>query len=195
MRIIALIFAIITGMLSNWQFKRLEWKLDLISHINNNYNAPILSTLENIDEFRQIKLIGTWIHTPLFLQYKIHKGDIGCQVVLPFKANKDTILVNLGWQKSCKKIQIPLPELAQGILKRFLQKPEGTAPNTHPNEYYYLNETDMKKIFNLTTSYYIDSDNSLPTLPNNHLVYAFTWLILSILFVFISLFLFLRKAT
>ncbi len=191
--IIAFLFAIITGVLGGWQIHRLAWKVDLISQMQNNYHLPPLTELKKLDEFRRVNLAGKWIHQPLFLQYKIHKGEIGCHLILPFQTNNDLILINLGWQKSCKKIEIRPPKMAQGILRKFLNSPEGTPSNKPSSEYYYLNETDMKNIFNLTSNYYIDTINQIPILPNNHLIYALTWIILSFLFISISLFLFFHK--
>lgn len=195
MRIIALLFALITGLLSGWQFQRLAWKVDLIAQIQNNYILPPLKNLKYSGEFKRVELEGKWLLTPLFLQYKIHKGNIGCHLVLPFKTTNDIILVNLGWQESCTQIKMPLPKIAQGILKKLSTKPEGTPPNNPPREYYYLNETDMKNKFDLTSDFYIDASNKIPLLPNNHLIYALTWAILSFFFISMFIFSFLRKRT
>lgn len=195
MRIIALLFALITALLSGWQFQRLSWKEDLIAQMQNNYALPPLKNLKYSSEFKRVELEGKWLLTPLFLQYKIHKGNIGCHLVLPFKTESDVILVNLGWQKSCAQIQTSLPKMAQGILKKLSTKPEGTPPNIPPHEYYYLNKTDMKNKFDLTSDFYIDTSNKIPLLPNNHLIYALTWGILSFFFISMFVFLFLRKRT
>ena len=193
MRIIALLFALITGFLSQWQFQRLDWKVKLIEYMHNNYNTPPLKDLKNAHEFNRVALEGKWLLNPVFLEYKIYKGSIGCHLILPFKTNNDIILVNLRWQKSCKKIQIPIPEKAQGILKKLPTKPEGTLPNSPPNEYYYLNEIDMRNKFNLSSHFYIDTINEIPELPNNHLIYALTWLLLSLFFICIFMFLILHQ--
>jgi surfeit locus 1 family protein len=188
MHIIALIFALLTGTLSGWQVYRLGVKNEMITQMKSFYELPHLHSTNDLREFRRAQFQGKWLDDLLFLSYKIKKGEIGCEVIKPFRLNAgETFLVNIGWQKSCKVLEKPLPETVIGILREFLTFPQGTSPNFPGEEWHYMNALEMKSAFKekFHDRFYIDVEKNLPQLPNNHLMYALTWGCLSLIFFFI----------
>ena len=190
MWILALIFAISTAFLSRWQLYRLEWKNNIIDQMHEAYNLSILDHPHDLQEFRRVSFQGKWINQPLFLKYKIQKSELGCELVMPFQEDGgEVFLVNLGWQTSCTKVESILPEKAQGYLRKTLSSPEGTPPNLPGIEWYYVNSSEMKSRLNIKfeEKFHIYSRSYLPNFPNNHLIYAITWGLMSIIFIAFSI--------
>jgi surfeit locus 1 family protein len=190
---IAFLFFVLTTFLSIWQLSRLVWKENLIAELNAKAHLPPLETSQNLEAFRQIVLKGQWILKPLFLQYKVYKDEAGCEVVLPLSYESGgTFLVNLGWQKSCHILEKKLPPLAQksvGLLKPF-ENSLGSLKNIPGQEWYFMDFEQMQNFLGIgLQEFYIDIEKGIPKLPNNHLMYALTWAILSIFFAFQTMFL------
>lgn len=182
---IACLFSIVTGLLSVWQWHRLSWKQGIIGDMQEEYSKSPATTEDGLKEFRRVSFKGKWSHVPLFLQYKIRKGEIGCDIVLPFlHENGSVFLVNRGWQKECTTVEEEQSMEVQGIARSFLNSPQGTPSNVPPHEWYYMNADEMKNTFGIrfNEKYYIDRSNALPELPNNHLIYSLTWAVLSVIF-------------
>ncbi len=182
---LALVFAILTGLLSQWQWQRLAWKNDIIHKMHATYNLPILAHPTDLQEFRRIAFQGKWIDQPLFLKYKVKKGNLGCELIMPFQENQgEVFLVNLGWQKSCTTVEGTLPKTAKGHFRQILSSPQGTPENIIGQEWYYINANEMKNVFEMKFEerFYIEAGSPLPGIPNNHLMYALTWGLLSFIF-------------
>ena len=192
--------------LGTWQIHRLQWKVDLISEINNGLNSePIFYSNTNIKNYQKVKFSGIFdFEKQIFLYSLNNKGKPGYDIITPLKINSNEILlINRGWiqkdQKNNKNINKIVSNSYQGILKK-ITKPNPFKPDNdiENNIWYSLKLTDLENFTGYKLSNFVlflqNSQNNLvenkivsPDLPNNHLKYALTWysVALSILLYFL----------
>ena len=192
--------------LGTWQIHRLQWKVDLISEINNGLNSePIFYSNTNIKNYQKVKFSGIFdFEKQIFLYSLNNKGKPGYDIITPLKINSNEILlINRGWiqkdQKNNKNINKIVSNSYQGILKKITKpnpfKPDNDIKN---NIWYSLKLTDLEDFTGYKLSNFVlflqNNQNNLvenkivsPDLPNNHLKYALTWysVALSILLYFL----------
>ena len=192
--------------LGTWQIHRLQWKVDLISEINNGLNSePIFYSNTNIKNYQKVKFSGIFdFEKQIFLYSLNNKGKPGYDIITPLKINSNEILlINRGWiqkdQKNNKNINKIVSNSYQGILKK-ITKPNPFKPDNdiENNIWYSLKLTDLEDFTGYKLSNFVlflqNNQNNLvenkivsPDLPNNHLKYALTWysVALSILLYFL----------
>ena len=192
--------------LGTWQVYRLQWKLDLISEINNGLNSePVFYSKTKIINYQKVKFNGVFdFEKQVYLYSLNNKGTPGYDLITPIKMNSNEIvLVNRGWIKkdlrNNKSINNINSKFFEGILKKITKpnpfKPENDIKN---NIWYSLKLEDLESFtgykLNNFVLYLQDNQNNLvknkivsPDLPNNHLKYAITWysVALSILLYFL----------
>ena len=192
--------------LGTWQVYRLQWKLDLISEINNGLNSePVFYSKTKIINYQKVKFNGIFdFEKQVYLYSLNNKGTPGYDLITPIKMNSNEIvLVNRGWIKkdlrNNKSINNINSKFFEGILKKITKpnpfKPENDIKN---NIWYSLKLEDLESFtgykLNNFVLYLQDNQNNLvknkivsPDLPNNHLKYAITWysVALSILLYFL----------
>ena len=192
--------------LGTWQVYRLQWKLDLISEINNGLNSePVFYSKTKIINYQKVKFNGIFdFEKQVYLYSLNNKGTPGYDLITPIKINSNEIvLVNRGWIKkdlrNNKSINNINSKFFEGILKKINKpnpfKPENDIKN---NIWYSLKLEDLESFtgykLNNFVLYLQDNQNNLvknkivsPDLPNNHLKYALTWysVALSILLYFL----------
>ena len=192
--------------LGTWQIHRLQWKLDLISEINNGLNSePVFYSNTNIKNYQKVKFIGPFDFKKQIYLYSLNiKGKPGYDIITPLKINSNEILlINRGWiqkdQKNNKNINKIISNSFEGILKKITKpnpfKPDNDIKN---NIWYSLNLEDLENFTGYKLSNFVlflqNNQNILvenkivsPDLPNNHLKYAITWysVALSILLYFL----------
>ena len=192
--------------LGTWQVYRLQWKLDLISEINNGLNSePVFYSKTKIINYQKVKFYGIFdFEKQVYLYSLNNKGTPGYDVITPIEMNSnEIILVNRGWIKKDvrdnKSINNINSKFFEGILKKITKpnpfKPENDIKN---NIWYSLKLEDLESFtgykLNNFVLYLQDNQNNLvknkivsPDLPNNHLKYAITWysVALSILLYFL----------
>ena len=192
--------------LGTWQVYRLQWKLDLISEINNGLNSePVFYSKTKIINYQKVKFNGIFdFEKQVYLYSLNNKGTPGYDLITPIKINSNEIvLVNRGWIKkdlrNNKSINNINSKFFEGILKKINKpnpfKPENDIKN---NIWYSLKLEDLESFtgykLNNFVLYLQDNQNNLvknkivsPDLPNNHLKYAITWysVALSILLYFL----------
>ncbi len=192
--------------LGTWQVYRLQWKLDLISEINNGLNSePVFYSKTKIINYQKVKFNGIFdFEKQVYLYSLNNKGTPGYDLITPIKMNSNEIvLVNRGWIKkdlrNNKSINNINSKFFEGILKKITKpnpfKPENDIKN---NIWYSLKLEDLERFtgykLNNFVLYLQDNQNNLvknkivsPDLPNNHLKYAITWysVALSILLYFL----------
>ena len=192
--------------LGTWQIHRLQWKLDLISEINNGLNSePVFYSNTNIKNYQKVKFSGIFDFKKQIYLYSLNnKGKPGCDIITPLKINSNEILlINRGWiqkdQKNNKNINKIISNSFEGILKKITKpnpfKPDNDIKN---NIWYSLNLEDLEYFTGYKLSNFVlflqNNQNILvenkivsPDLPNNHLKYAITWysVALSILLYFL----------
>ena len=192
--------------LGTWQIHRLQWKLDLISEINNGLNSePVFYSNTNIKNYQKVKFSGIFDFKKQIYLYSLNnKGKPGYDIITPLKINSNEILlINRGWiqkdQKNNKNINKIISNSFEGILKKITKpnpfKPDNDIKN---NIWYSLNLEDLEYFTGYKLSNFVlflqNNQNILvenkivsPDLPNNHLKYAITWysVALSILLYFL----------
>ena len=192
--------------LGTWQVYRLQWKLDLISEINNGLNSePVFYSKTKMINYQKVKFNGIFdFEKQVYLYSLNNKGTPGYDLITPIKMNSNEIvLVNRGWIKkdlrNNKSINNINSKFFEGILKKITKpnpfKPENDIKN---NIWYSLKLEDLESFtgykLNNFVLYLQDNQNNLvknkivsPDLPNNHLKYALTWysVALSILLYFL----------
>ena len=86
--------------LGTWQVYRLQWKLELISEINNGLNSdPVFYSNTNVINYQKVKFDGIFdFEKQIYLYSLDSKGTPGFDIVTPIKMNSNEILlVNRGW--------------------------------------------------------------------------------------------------
>ena len=192
--------------LGTWQVYRLQWKLDLISEINNGLNSePVFYSDSNLVNYQKVQFDGIFDFEKQIYLYSLNdKGIPGFDIITPIKINSnEMLLVNRGWinkdLKGNKKINYIKSKSFEGIVKKITKpnvfKPENDIKN---NIWYSLKLEDLESFTEYKLNDFViflqNSQNNLvknkivgPDLPNNHLKYAITWysVALSILLYFL----------
>ena len=184
----------------------MQWKLNLISEINNGLKSePISFSKNKIKNYQKVKFTGTFnFEKQIYLYSLNNSGAPGYEVLTPLKTQfNEILLINRGWIKKDLKNSSEINSINKnkfsGILKKIIKpnpfKPDNDLKN---NIWYSLNLEDLKTFTGFEMGNYIlhlqDSHNEMikpkiitPNLPNNHLKYAITWysVALSILIYFL----------
>ena len=203
--LISIIISLLCFSLCVWQVKRLYWKKDLIKNIENAYNSePInINTLSgdlNNFKFKKIYLEGYFLNEKnMFLGPRTNMNQVGYNLITPFLIKDNRyILINRGWIKEKIKIKNQKKKyLIKGILKKGNVKNIFTPNNSiKENLWFYINIDQMSEFADLIfiedvfldliesrpDEKYTVINSSIPKFSNNHLQYAITWGMLSLLF-------------
>ena len=91
--------------LGSWQLYRLNWKLDLISEINNSLkNDPVELSKSNNKNYLRIKTSGTVDFDKQIYLYNLNdSGKPGFEVINPILIGNENYLINRGWIPFDKK--------------------------------------------------------------------------------------------
>tara|TARA_B100000029_G_scaffold56099_1_gene50808 strand:- start:6254 stop:6934 length:681 start_codon:yes stop_codon:yes gene_type:complete len=213
--LISFIISLICILLCFWQIKRLSWKNNLIQNIENAYNSESININKfsgNLKkfEFKKINAEGFFLEDKnMFLGPRIYKSQVGYNLISPFFTKDNRyILINRGWTKEKKKFkQNNKIFFIEGIIKKDNLKNIFTPNNSlKKNSWFYINTSEMSEFtnLNLVDGIFIELINikpnienilinrSVPEITNNHLQYAITWMLLSILFLIMN-YIYLRK--
>ena len=159
--------------LGTWQVYRLQWKLDLISEINNGLNSePVFYSKTKIINYQKVKFNGIFdFEKQVYLYSLNNKGTPGYDLITPIKMNSNEIvLVNRGWIKkdlrNNKSINNINSKFFEGILKKITKpnpfKPENDIKN---NIWYSLKLEDLESFtgykLNNFVLYLQDNQNNL----------------------------------
>ena len=198
--------------LGTWQLERLKWKTIILSSMKTSLSMPSIELsneiIGNINKyrFRHITLIGSYLNNNYLTIYsKVLNKKVGMHLVVPFKTQYGTILVNRGFIPKGFNINSQMePEIIQinGIIK-FQQKINYFTPknNISKNQWYYINIDEISNMLSmpLLNFYLIEENNTKEkypvgsqyniNIPNDHLQYAITWFSLAFaLSIFINVF-------
>ena len=190
-------FILIFISLGIWQLYRLEWKLNLISEINNAISSePIQFNSNNIKNFQKVSFNGKIDNEKIIYLYNLNEeGKPGFDIINPINIENKNFLINRGWVKISDKNKpfITNNENFVGILREKSKSSYFKPDNDLPNNYWFkLEDVDLEKYTGLAFSNYIIylSDSSSTKIPkpknisanlsNNHLKYALTWFSLAI---------------
>ena len=207
-------------MLGYWQLQRLQWKNDLISSIELNFNSktidfPILNDADNKYEYMQTHIEGKFMVKQSMFFFKSNlRGESGYEIVVPFKTtlSKDVYVI-IGWIPFDKKDEIDLKFINDEALTKiegsliYSKKRKPLIPDNDisSNVWYLMNTEEMDIVNKLNTSNYllkITDKNYFPqiliefeptNITNNHLQYAGTWFLLALVNTIMYIYFIYRK--
>ena len=195
--------------LGSWQLYRLNWKLNLISEIENSLkNNPVELSKSDKKNYLRIKTSGQIDFDKQIYLYKLNKsGKPGFEVINPILIGNENYLINRGWisfdQKDQSEINFVNEDKIIGTLKlqtkASIFKPEN---DIEKNYWFTLNRDDVFKYTGKNFSnfiIYLNGDYKTPepkvitaNISNNHKKYAITWFSMAISILLIYLY-FRRK--
>ena len=188
-----------------WQLYRLNWKLDLISEIENSLKkTPIELSKADKKNFLRIKTSGKIDFDKQIYLYNLNdNGNPGFEVINPIVIDNENYLINRGWinfdQKEKSEINLFDETNIIGTLKLQTKansfKPEN---DIEKNYWFTLNREDILKFTGKNFSDYVIYLNGEYKIPkprvitakssNNHKKYAITWFSMAISILLIYLY-------
>ena len=194
--------------LGSWQIVRLNWKLDLITEIENSLkNPPVELAQSNKKNYLKIKTSGSIdLDKQIYLYNLNDNGTPGFEVINPILIDEENFLINRGWipfeKKNTEEINFFDENNIIGTLKlqgrKNIFKPDN---EIEENYWFSLNREDILKFTGKEFSEYIiylDGKYQFPkpkkitaNISNNHKKYAITWFSLAISI--LLLYLYFRK--
>ena len=195
--------------LGSWQLYRLNWKLNLISEIEDSLkNDPVELSKSDKKNYLRIKTSGQIDFDKQIYLYNLNKsGKPGFEVINPILIENENYLINRGWisfdQKDQSEINFVNEDKIIGTLKLQTKastfKPEN---DIEKNYWFTLNRDDIFKYTGKNFSnfiIYLNGDYKTPepkvitaNISNNHKKYAITWFSMAISILLIYLY-FRRK--
>ena len=183
--------------LGSWQLYRLNWKLNLISEIENSLkNNPVELSKSDKKNYLRIKTSGQIDFDKQIYLYNLNKsGKPGFEVINPILIENENYLINRGWisfdQKDQSEINFVNEDKIIGTLKLQTKastfKPEN---DIEKNYWFTLNRDDVFKYTGKNFSnfiIYLNGDYKTPepkvitaNISNNHKKYAITWFSMAI---------------
>ena len=194
--------------LGSWQIVRLNWKLSLISEIEESLkNPPVELAQSNKKNYLKIKTSGSIdLDKQIYLYNLNDNGTPGFEVINPILIDEENFLINRGWipfeKKNTEEINFFDENNIIGTLKlqgrKNIFKPDN---EIEENYWFSLNREDILKFTGKEFSEYIiylDGKYQFPkpkkitaNISNNHKKYAITWFSLAISI--LLLYLYFRK--
>ena len=188
-----------------WQLYRLNWKLNLISEIENSLkNDPVELSKTNKKNYLRIKASGEIDFDKQIYLYNLNEsGKPGFEVINPIVIDNQNYLINRGWIKFDQKNNPEINSFNQqniiGTLK-IQSKANSFKPENDlkKNYWFTLNRDDIFAFTGKRFSNYIiylngDYDYPKPkvitaNISNNHKKYAITWFSMAISILLIYLY-------
>ena len=191
--------------LGSWQLYRLNWKLNLISEINNSLkNGPVELSKSNKKNYLRITTSGTVDFDKQIYLYNLNdSGKPGFEVINPILIGNENYLINRGWipfdKKDKAEINLINTNRIIGTLKKQSKANSFKPENDIEKNYWFT--LDRDDIFSYTgkkfSKYiiYINGDYKMPepkvitaNISNNHKKYAITWFSMAISILLIYLY-------
>ena len=191
--------------LGSWQLYRLNWKLDLISEIENSLKInPVELSKSNNKNYLRIKTSGTVDFDKQIYLYNLNNsGKPGFEVINPILIGNENYLINRGWipfnKKDKAEINLINSNHIIGTLKKQSKANSFKPENDIEKNYWFT--LDRDDIFSYTgkkfSKYiiYLNGDYKTPKtkvitadISNNHKKYAITWFSMAISILLIYLY-------
>ena len=191
--------------LGSWQLYRLNWKLNLLSEIENSLrNNPVEFSKVDKKNYLRVKTSGIIDFNKQMYLYNLNEsGKPGFEVINPIIIDNENYLINRGWipfdKKDKPEINLINERNIIGTLK-IQHKASTFKPENDINKNYWftLNREDIFKYTGKKFSDYIiylNGDYKLPkpkvitaNISNNHKKYAITWFSMAISILLIYLY-------
>lgn len=191
------------AMLGLWQIERRAWKLDLIARVEARVRGepvavPDWSRIGKTDEYRRVRLAGTFLPNRDTLVDALTERGPGFWVIAPLETAQGIVLVNRGFvpPNRAQTYDIPAGAVAlTGLLR--LTEPEGRIfrPNQPATNRWFSRDVAAiaaaRRIAPVAPFFVDAGAGPRGTLPvggltvvkfrNTHLVYALTWFALAAL--------------
>ena len=194
--------------LGSWQIIRLNWKLNLISEIEDSLKRPNIELMQSKKKnYLKIKTSGSINFDKQIYLYNLNdNGTPGFEVINPILIDNENFLINRGWipfeKKNTEEINFVDEKNIIGTLKLQGRKNIFKPDNEIDENYWFsLNREDILKFTGKEFSKYIiylDGNYKFPkpkkitaNISNNHKKYAITWFSLAISI--LLLYLYFRK--
>ncbi len=191
--------------LGSWQLYRLNWKLNLLSEIENSLkNNPVEFSKVDKKNYLRIKTSGIIDFNKQIYLYNLNEsGKPGFEVINPIIIDNENYLINRGWIPFDKKDNPEINLINEGNIIGTLKlqhKASTFKPDNDINKNYWftLNREDIFKYTGKKFSDYIiylNGDYKLPkpkvitaNISNNHKKYAITWFSMAISILLIYLY-------
>lgn len=196
-------------LLGLWQLHRLEWKQELVRRVEARVTAepeplPIdwLHTTAMRDEYRRVRLTGTFRHEAEVLVQAVTEKGPGYWVLTPLVTHSATVLVNRGFvppdrrdPASRAEGQVTGPVTVTGLLRMtepgggFLRRNDPAADRWYSRDVAAIAQA---RGLGAVAPWFVDADAApnpggwpqggltVLSFPNNHLAYALTWFALAL---------------
>ena len=195
-----------------WQTKRLAWKEALLENIRSNLSSepsllPI-SIKKSEHNYKMVKIRGSLEPISIFILTPVKGSGAGFRVISPFKLKDGgKILVDRGVIKEKDKPRLETSG-KQRLVLGYLSWPNETdyftpEPNFTRNIWFSRDLKKMASFLKTEPILVVATENRLdpsikmqdPTydIPNNHLQYAITWFMMSILWFGMSVYFVYKK--
>ena len=191
--------------LGSWQLYRLNWKLNLLSEIENSLkNNPVEFSKVDKKNYLRVKTSGIIDFNKQMYLYNLNEsGKPGFEVINPIIIDNENYLINRGWIPFDKKDNPEINLINEGNIIGTLKlqhKASTFKPDNDINKNYWftLNREDIFKYTGKKFSDYIiylNGDYKLPkpkvitaNISNNHKKYAITWFSMAISILLIYLY-------
>ena len=183
--------------LGSWQLYRLNWKLNLISEINNSLeNDPVELSKSDKKNYLRIRTSGRIDFEKQIYLYNLNdSGKPGFEVINPILIGNENYLINRGWipfdKKDKSEINVFNTKSIIGTLKTQSKANSFKPDNDIKKNYWFtLNRDDIFLYTGKNFSKYIiylNGDYKAPkpkvitaNISNNHKKYAITWFSMAI---------------
>ena len=191
--------------LGSWQLYILNWKLNLLSEIENSLkNNPVEFSKVDKKNYLRVKTSGIIDFNKQIYLYNLNEsGKPGFEVINPIIIDNENYLINRGWIPFNKKDNPEINLINEGNIIGTLKlqhKASTFKPDNDINKNYWftLNREDIFKYTGKKFSNYIiylNGDYKLPkpkvitaNISNNHKKYAITWFSMAISILLIYLY-------
>jgi len=191
-------FALIS--LGVWQTKRLTWKEALLANIDQNLSAKPIQLPQGPNKkqhnYRMVQIEGTFDRDALFVLTSIKEFGPGFRVVSPFNLKDGSkVLVDRGVIREDEKNELKT-SIQNRLVTGYLFWPNETdyftpEPNFRRNIWFARDLTKMSDFLSTLAVLVVATEDKLETklkmqnpsinISNNHLQYAITWFMMSIL--------------
>lgn len=201
--------------LGTWQVQRYSWKSDLIAKLQSRSESaaielPNADVPHDEIEFQRVRVSGTFQHEhEFYLLGRSRRGTAGLHVLTPLRRSdgKGYALINRGWVPFERRLpatrtagQIADEVSFEGII-RIARGPNMFTPENDPkaNNWYFIDPAAMARTAQIDSlpGYYVlsgaqDTPGGFPIprqwridIRNDHVEYAITWYLLTIVLVVI----------